>query len=265
MKRLILSAIATLGLLTHFGIAPAFASNARDYVVQPGDTLTGIARHHSVGVSQLARTNGLHPHSWVYVGQRLVVPGDATQIARIPSSRTYVVQPGDTLAGIALRHGTGTAHLARANGLRWNAWVYVGQRLEISGKSRVPGALPSNHGTTGEKWIDVDLGAQRLVAYEGVTPVFESVVSTGLPATPTVVGEFRIWVKFVADDMAGPGYYLADVPYVMYFHRGYGIHGTYWHASFGTPMSHGCVNLSIADAKRLFSWAPMGTRVVTHY
>ena len=106
-----------------------------------------------------------------------------------------------------------------------------------------------------EKWIDVDLTNQRLTAYEGNTPVFEAAVSTGLPNTPTVVGEFRIYWKLAATDMSGPGYYLRDVPYTMYFYRGYALHGTYWHSSFGQPMSHGCVNLSTEDSKWLFDWA----------
>ena len=62
-----------------------------------------------------------------------------------------------------------------------------------------------------------------------------------------------------------PGYYLRDVPYVMYFYRGYGLHGAYWHNNFGTPMSHGCVNLSVDDARWLYEWASVGTKVVTHY
>ena len=54
--------------------------------------------------------------------------------------------------------------------------------------------------------------------------------------------------------MSGPGYYLTNVPYTMYFYRGYGLHGTYWHNNFGHPMSHGCVNLKTPDAKWLFDW-----------
>jgi lipoprotein-anchoring transpeptidase ErfK/SrfK len=65
--------------------------------------------------------------------------------------------------------------------------------------------------------------------------------------------------------MSGPGYYLPNVPYVMYFYRGYGLHGTYWHHNIGTPMSHGCVNLPTAEAGWLFNWASVGTKVVTHY
>ena len=51
----------------------------------------------------------------------------------------------------------------------------------------------------------------------------------------------------------------------MYFYKGYGLHGTYWHNNFGTPMSHGCVNLATGDAGWLFSWASVGTVVNVHY
>jgi lipoprotein-anchoring transpeptidase ErfK/SrfK len=109
-------------------------------------------------------------------------------------------------------------------------------------------------GASGEKWIDVDLTQQQLTAYQGNTPVLQALVSTGLPGTPTVVGQFRIYWKLLAADMVGPGYYLPAVPYTMYFLRGYSLHGTYWHHNFGHPMSHGCVNLRTEDAKWLFDW-----------
>jgi lipoprotein-anchoring transpeptidase ErfK/SrfK len=65
--------------------------------------------------------------------------------------------------------------------------------------------------------------------------------------------------------MAGPGYYLSDVPNVMYFYKGYGLHGTYWHNNFGTPMSHGCVNFTIPDSSWVFNFASVGTVVNVHY
>jgi lipoprotein-anchoring transpeptidase ErfK/SrfK len=114
------------------------------------------------------------------------------------------------------------------------------------------------------RWIDVDLTRQTVTAYEDAAPVRTVTVSTGLPATPTPVGQFRIWVKFRYDDMEGPGYYLPDVPYTMYFHGGYGLHGTYWHSNFGHPMSHGCVNLPTPEAEWLFHWAEVGTLVNVH-
>lgn len=128
-----------------------------------------------------------------------------------------------------------------------------------------PVSVVNPTGSSGERWIDVDLSNQKLVAYEGDTPVYWVVVSTGLPGTPTVTGQYHIYVKYPAQTMSGPGYYLPDVPYVMYFYLGYGIHGTYWHNNFGHPMSHGCVNTPTPDAQWLYNWADVGTLVNVHY
>ena len=107
----------------------------------------------------------------------------------------------------------------------------------------------------GEKWILIDLSEQKLWAYEGATLFLESFVSTGTDAHPTVVGEYRIYIKLVAARMTGPGYDLPNVPFTMYFYRGYGVHGTYWHDNVGYPMSHGCINLPTPVAEKLFWWA----------
>ena len=116
----------------------------------------------------------------------------------------------------------------------------------------------------GERWIDIDLSDQMVYAYEGDQLENSFLVSTGTWQHPTVIGLFRIYVKYRYTDMAGPGYYLPDVPYTMYFYKGYGLHGTYWHNNFGTPMSHGCVNLRTEDAGWLFDWASVGTVVNIH-
>lgn len=117
----------------------------------------------------------------------------------------------------------------------------------------------------GERWIDVDLTRQMFYAYEGDTVVNSFLVSTGTSQTPTVTGKYHIYIKLRYADMSGPGYYLPDVPYVMYFYGDYGLHGTYWHHNFGTPMSHGCVNLQTDDAGWVFNWASVGTLVNVHY
>ena len=117
---------------------------------------------------------------------------------------------------------------------------------------------------TDGKWIDIDLSDQRLAAYVGTIPVYAIRVSTGIARLPTLTGQFHIYRKLTATTMAGPGYYLPDVPWTMYYDRSYAIHGTYWHNNFGQPMSHGCVNLPTPDAKWLFDWAPEGTLVVIH-
>ncbi len=120
-------------------------------------------------------------------------------------------------------------------------------------------------GVEGERWIDVNLTTQMLYAYEGDTLVNTYLISSGTWEHPTVTGQYNIYVKYRYTDMAGPGYYLPNVPYTMYFYKGYGLHGTYWHNNFGTPMSHGCVNLATPDAAWLFDWASEGTLVNIHY
>jgi lipoprotein-anchoring transpeptidase ErfK/SrfK len=134
--------------------------------------------------------------------------------------------------------------------------------------TNAPAAVAVNNGSGGgggTRWIDVNLSTQSVVAYEGNTAVNSFIVSTGTWLTPTVTGKYKIWIKFLSTDMSGPGYYLPDVPYVMYFYKGYGLHGTYWHNNFGTPMSHGCVNLRTGDAAWLYNWASVGTVVNVHY
>ncbi len=127
-------------------------------------------------------------------------------------------------------------------------------------------AAPPTIALSGEKWIDVDLSAQTLTAYQGDIAVFRTQVSTGTPSTPTVKGSFRIVHKLVSQTMTGPGYVQPNVPHVQYFYGGYSIHGAYWHNNFGRPMSHGCVNMRLDEAKWLFEWTtptlPAGAREI---
>jgi len=117
--------------------------------------------------------------------------------------------------------------------------------------------------------VVVSLGAQRLWAYEGEQMVLTTLVSTGTAETPEVatpIGHWQILVKLPMETMTGTiggkPYEVDDVPYVMYFtNEGHALHGTYWHNNFGTPMSHGCVNLPMDVAEWMFRWAPEGTPV----
>ena len=144
-----------------------------------------------------------------------------------------------------------------------------------------------------EKWIDVDLAQQTLVAYEGARPVYFTLVSTGRIAIVndpeldrrTPPGDYRITSKHVATTMDGDSavdgpYSIEDVPYVMYFQLAYALHSAFWHNRFGRTKSHGCVNLAPLDAKWVFGWTlpfvPLtwhgaypsaetpGTRVIIH-
>jgi hypothetical protein len=144
----------------------------------------------------------------------------------------------------------------------------------------------------GEKWIDVNLQMQILVAFEGKRPVYATRVSSGRDWSwdlehnrPTPTGTFRIYEKHVSvtmdGDVASDGpYSIEDVPWVMYFQGSYALHGAFWHNLFGSSRSHGCVNLSPTDAHELFFWTEPrlprgwhgvfqtadhpGTRVVIH-
>lgn len=111
------------------------------------------------------------------------------------------------------------------------------------------------------KSITVVLHDQRVYAYENGVLVRNVLVSTGLPGTPTVLGTYHIYVKYNAQLMTGPGYYLPGVPWVMYFYEGYSFHGTYWHHNWGHPISHGCVNMPTDEALWLYQWAPVGTTI----
>mgnify|MGYP003663558548 FL=1 len=93
-------------------------------------------------------------------------------------------------------------------------------------------------------------------------------MSSGKSGWETHTGNFRIGWKTAMQDMGCvPGYdwCTKDVPWVAYFNGDEGFHGTYWHSNFGTPMSHGCINLTIANAKLLYDWAYRGTEVSVHY
>ncbi len=211
----------------------------------------------------------------------------ATELAPspVPSSTlelsSHVVQEGETLTVIAGAYGVSIQELVLLNELADPDLVYVGQRLALPGSAAAPStpepgptaapteavpvpSLPSPGEPREGRWIDVDISEQRLTAYEGETPVRTTLVSTGLPNTPTPLGQFRIWIKFRYDDMAGADYYIEDVPYVMCFHEGYGLHGVTWHGNFGYRMSHGCVNLPTPEAGWLFDWADLDTLVNIH-
>jgi hypothetical protein len=172
-------------------------------------------------------------------------------------------------------------------------WLHVGDQGWVRAEDvhRPPLVTPPTDLLPNERWIDVDLGSQTLTAYQGAEPVFTTLVSTGkgAPGTPlaTPPGQHRIWVKLRTADMtnledadARRYYAIQDVPWVMYFEAGYGLHGAFWHSSFGEVRSHGCVNLAPRDAERLFYWASprlpagwsavlptrhdLGTRVIIH-
>ncbi len=163
------------------------------------------------------------------------------------------------------REGVKLTGTTRPGGM-WEArdqsWVAEGALRIIPARTTFP-----SFATGDRKWIDISIREQSLVAYVGQRPVYVTLVSTGRGglADPneveeaTVRGTFMIYQKDVSSTMDGDedqadSYALRDVPFVQYFHKGYALHGTYWHDEFGKIRSHGCVNLSPIDSAWLFEW-----------
>ncbi|MBX7078058.1 MAG: L,D-transpeptidase [Nannocystaceae bacterium] len=114
-----------------------------------------------------------------------------------------------------------------------------------------------------ERWLDIDVSQQVLVAYVGARPVYATLVSTGRRGHDTPEGSFRIERKVAERTMSSrPGdddpYAVDRVPWTAYFVGSYALHAAYWHGSFGERKSHGCVNLAPADARHLYAWTGPG-------
>jgi lipoprotein-anchoring transpeptidase ErfK/SrfK len=129
---------------------------------------------------------------------------------------------------------------------------------------------PNGTNSSSTKYIIVERGKQRLMAYDGEELFMEQSISTGRDLTPTPRGTFTVYKKTPSRYMQGPipgitdKYYdLPGVPWNLYFTSGGAvIHGTYWHDNFGKPSSNGCVNLPPQKAKKLYLWADVGMKVI---
>jgi murein DD-endopeptidase MepM/ murein hydrolase activator NlpD len=122
------------------GVAPVQAASTTTYIVQPGDTLSLIARRYNTTVQAIAELNGILNPNLIYMGQRLIIPsaGDSQPLP----TQIHVVQPGDTLTRIASRYETGVSAIVAANNLANPSLIFVGQRLTIPG-SATSTPLPS--------------------------------------------------------------------------------------------------------------------------
>jgi hypothetical protein len=120
----------------------------------------------------------------------------------------------------------------------------------------VPMARPSGIGDT-EIWLDVELEEQTLAVMHGDDAQFVTLISSGSHKHPTPPGIYRLESKMGYSDMRSRAdedepYHVEAVPWVMYFDGRYALHGTFWHNRFGRRTSHGCVNLSAKDARRVY-------------
>lgn len=239
-------------ILSGGGNAPQFEarapgdSYAQVYIAKPTYTPGANQPAPQVEVVQPAATVTQIPQP-----ELVIVPPTeaAAEVLVLPTATTEavaIVETGAVVAEAAIIPDTPTAE-------------YVAPPTAVA---VVP---PVSSGTSGGvRWFDVDLSDQRMYAYEGDTLVNSFVISSGTWQTPTLVGRFKVWVKLKSAPMSGPGYYLPNVPHIMYYDGDYGIHGAYWHNNFGVPMSHGCINLSLPDAEWAYNFASVGTVVNIH-
>jgi hypothetical protein len=144
------------------------------------------------------------------------------------------------------------------DGFRWyqigpGQWVHQFNIAKIT-----PVARPAEVETY--KWVGIDLYEQTLIAYEGETPVYATLIASGLEKWPTNEGLFNVYLRYERTTMSGAYqqedfYSLQEVPWTMYFDGDIALHGTYWHDGFGYRHSHGCVNMSITDANWVYEWS----------
>lgn len=128
-------------------------------------------------------------------------------------------------------------------------------------------------------WIDVNLSTQTATAYNGSTPVYTALVTSGRPGFSTPTGSFSIvnrvynetmtsWVFGIPPSDPG-GYYVPDVLYTQYFDwNGDALHYNYWSpasAFGGYPTSHGCVGMRLSDSAFMWNFATYGSPVEIHY
>lgn len=176
-------------------------------------------------------------------------PEDAAFYERysgFPLDTLHKVRLGDLGRHAALLRGVSTEPVARLDGVpTWSPALW-------------------------DRHIKINLSTLQLTAYEGDVAVYSAPVATGRDGFNTAAGSFAVYDKLPVQTMqgsaGGESWYVPDVPWVMYIHGGVALHGTYWHNLFGQARtSHGCINLSIADAQWLYEWADIGTAVTVHY
>ncbi len=189
------------------------------------------------------------PFAWAQSRAR---PGSPVEVKRTPEPGAARAAELAPRTRVAVKELSGNGRWVRIADGQWVAR----DDLHVAWFSSAPPEVEP-----GGRWLDVDLEAQVLVAYEGERPVYATLISSGKPGTDTPEGLFRIQVKYAEADMTGTGprgrdsYRVATVPWTMFFQGDYALHTAYWHDRFGDPVSHGCINLAPRDARALYAWA----------
>jgi len=254
------------------GAGSTSAGTTSYYTVHAGDTASGIAARFGVTLQALVQANALISADRIFIGQRLLIPGgSSTPSSPTSSTGYYVVQRGDTVTSIAVRHGVTAWAIVQANQLANANFIYVGQRLVIpGGTAPAPAPGPATQPNGSNKRILIDLSEQRMYVYQDGQLLYNWVTSTGMPGAATIPGHFSVLTKI-------PNAYAytwgLQMPYWLGIYWAgslqNGIHALpilpngqlLWEGYLGQPVSYGCVILSTANAVTLYNWAEVGTPV----
>lgn len=253
--------------------------DAPDQELEKGFAVAAVAEQRAHGESWVKTKKGrwialrelVPARPFLFHGVR--VDGGKLDAAWVVSDRasTFASEKGDKAAGTRVRYEhvriveerpspSPQGGMVKVESERGAAWM----RARDLARARLAPPPPEVTGAN-ERWIDVDLAQQTLVAYEGATPVFATIVSTGKgpPGSEfaTRPGTHRIWVKIFTSKMdnldkddVDRHYAIEDVPWVQFFDGAIALHGAFWHRDFGHVRSHGCVNLAPLDARWLFAF-----------
>ena len=148
--------------------------------------------------------------------------------------------------------------------IRPDEWIPERQDWQRFVARVIPNPTPPE-GVDNGRWIEVNLFEQTVAVYDQNQLVYASLIASGIEPFWTRPGLFQIYQKLDSTLMRGSfeadrsdAYYLEDVPWTMYYDKARALHGAYWHNSFGSPRSHGCVNMSVGDARWIFDWVREG-------
>ncbi len=225
----------------------SYWNTARGAYVWQGDTIRHQAKDF-IGV--VLGENVQYPFGWVATKEAKLfepTPNGRLRMVKVVERRTFLDLNDEVVVN-------GKTYMSTSDGL-----LVEDNRVVVPDLQDLPDGLD-----TWDRWIDVSLEKQLLMAYEGTRPVYATLISTGKKGTEedpfeTPAGRYRIYSKQVSSNMDGNtasdgNYSIQDVPWTMFFEGSYALHGAFWHRGFGSVRSHGCVNLGPSDARWLFFW-----------
>ena len=216
-----------------------------------------------VGGEWLLRENAQYAQASRFTG--MLLPSDWQHPFAVILDRTGIytsLQPGEkgnAESGYVTRRYDLVNIFAEAHDEQGHRWYLIGPRRWLRQEYVAKFAPVKRPEDVSGRWMAIDLFEQTLIAYEDDSPVFATLISSGLPQWSTHEGVFSIWARLDRDSMRGAtgapdAYALQDVPWTMYFDGDISLHGTYWHDDFGYRRSHGCINLSLSDARWIYEW-----------